>query len=91
MVPQRKGVPVGEAKAKPEGGQSLEGNKNADGWVLMPAALEQVHVARWFQRPSQAKARGIPAQPPARKEPRGLARSSKRRALKTGGRTQGPV
>lgn len=55
VVLQRKGVSVEEAK--PDGGQPLEGNKNADSWVLRPAALEQGHVARWSQRPSQAKAR----------------------------------
>ena len=55
---QRKEVPGGEAEAKPEGGQPLEGAENVDCWVLMPAALGQVHVAQWSLWPGQAKAGG---------------------------------
>lgn len=74
-----------------EGSQPLEGNKNADSWVRMPAALELVHVAQWSQWPSQAKARGNSCSAICRKEPTGLARSSKKMELKAAGRTQGPV
>lgn len=56
VVPQRKGS--WSEKQKAEGGRPFEGNENADSWVLIKATLEQVHVAQWSQRSSQATARG---------------------------------